>query len=232
MTAKTQAPDPVYWTRSMSPTRDHDDPYYGVMRLAAGADSMAALRKMFPDGKADDLNFCLFSTSGVHGSYCTIEAAEAEPALGVTFLIVQPRIVGLRYGNCEPRTPEDFAFLKALRQSSRESVATIGGAAIPAPEGAPSGNEREAFLREFTGGSPEYRAWVWQGWQARAALAAPAPQAPVALPDVDLCRLISSHEVYQYHPGALNEFSHAVIAEFCRVNGITAPQTKEPTNDR
>lgn len=73
----------------------------------------------------------------------------------------------------------------------------------------------------------------WRGWQARAALAAPAPQAaPVALPDIDLCRLITAHEVYQYHPGALHEFAHEVIAEFCRVNGIPAPQTKEPTNDR
>lgn len=109
--------------------READNPYYGVMRLAHGGDAMAALRQMFPEGKADDLNFVLFSTSGVHGSYCTIEDAEAEPDLGVTFLIVQPRIVGLRYGNCEPRTPEDFAFLKALRASSREAIATIGGAA-------------------------------------------------------------------------------------------------------
>ena len=64
-------------------------------------------------------------------------------------------------------------------------------------------------------------------------LATPAPQAaPAELPDIDLCRLISTHEVYQYHPGALHEFAHEVIAEFCRANDIPAPQTKEPTNDR
>lgn len=117
-------------------------------------------------------------------------------------------------------------------------------APIQAPEGA---DERGAFkaameplgfrLRWCEGVPGVTDGWdnspaahAWQGWQARAALAAPAPQAPVALPDVDLCRLISSHEVYQYHPGALHEFSHAVIAEFCRVNGIPAP--KEPTHDR
>lgn len=136
---ENQAPDPAHWTRSMSATRDSDDPYYGVMRLATGADSMAALREMFPEGKADDLNFCLFSTSGVHGTYCTIEDAEAGEVSDVTFVVVQPRIVGIRYGNCEPRTPEDFAFLKTLRESSRQAVATIGGQAEPAAVQAPEG---------------------------------------------------------------------------------------------
>ena len=67
---------------------------------------------------------------------------------------------------------------------------------------------------------------------AYAALAAQRQAAMAELPDIDLCRLISTHEVYQYHPGALHEFAHEVIAEFCRVNGIPAPQTKEPANDR
>lgn len=98
------------------------------MRLAHGADAMAALREMFPEGKADDLNFVLFSTSGVHGSYCSIEAAEAEPDLGVTFLIVQPRIVGLRYGKGEQRLPEwmveRYGYAKARRIGV---VAMVGG---------------------------------------------------------------------------------------------------------
>lgn len=99
---------------------------------------MEGLRQMFPEGKANDLNFCLFSTSGVHGTYSTIEAAEEMMARGnkhedgepgtpsVTFLIVHPRIVCLRYGNCDPKTAEDIAFLKTLRQSSWEAVQTIG----------------------------------------------------------------------------------------------------------
>jgi hypothetical protein len=94
---------------------------------------MEALRRMFPDGEANDLNFVLFSTSGIHGSYCTIEDVEQErmndnldyePHL--TFLIVHPRICCLRYGNCIPKTEDDFTYLKKLRASSREAVKEIG----------------------------------------------------------------------------------------------------------
>lgn len=113
------------WERLSSRGIDPDSPYYCVMKLVG--DGMAALREMFPNGEANGLNFVLFSTSGVHGTYATIEAVEDKPAIGLTFLIVQPRIVGLKYGNCEPKTPEDFAFLKKLRASSWRAVATIGG---------------------------------------------------------------------------------------------------------
>ena len=101
---------------------------------------MAALRKFFPDGQANDMNLVLFSTSGVHGTYGTIEEAEADIARGnknedgeeitphVTFLIVQPRIVCLRYGNCEPKTADDIAFLKMLRETSWKATADIGRA--------------------------------------------------------------------------------------------------------
>lgn len=44
----------------------------------------------------------------------------------VTFLIVQPRIVCLRYGNVLPKTKDDIDFLKKLRASSHEAVAKIG----------------------------------------------------------------------------------------------------------
>lgn len=92
------------------------------------ADGMQHLRDIFPDGQANEMNFMLFSTSGVHGSYCTIEKVEKDPELRcVTFLVVQPRIVRLSYGNCYPKTAEDFAFLKKLRASSREAMTKIGG---------------------------------------------------------------------------------------------------------
>jgi hypothetical protein len=105
---------------------------------ARDADGMRALRNVFPEGEADDLNFCLFSTSGVHGMYTTIEEAEADWKRGgkdedgepttpsVTFLIVQPRIVCLRYGNCLPENEEDFAYLKRLRETSLKAAAKIG----------------------------------------------------------------------------------------------------------
>lgn len=101
------------------------------------ADGMRALREMFVGGP-DEMNFVLFSTSGVHGSYSTIEDAEEMMARGnkyedgeegipeVTFLIVHPRICTLRHGNCQPKTAEDISFLKALRSSSWEAVQAIG----------------------------------------------------------------------------------------------------------
>ncbi len=94
---------------------------------------MAALRQIFPEGQADELNFALFSTSGVHGMYNTIEEAEEhlqkpteETSGSVTFLIVHPRIVCLRYGNCEPQNAEDIAYLKKLRASSWKAAKEIG----------------------------------------------------------------------------------------------------------
>jgi hypothetical protein len=104
-------------------------------------DGMRALREFFPKGEANEFNVCLFSTSGVHGTYTTIEAAEEEWSLQpldedderpsppqVTFLIVQPRICTVRHGNCIPESQEDFDYLKKLRQSSWGELQKIGRA--------------------------------------------------------------------------------------------------------
>jgi hypothetical protein len=109
---------------------------------------MSALRHFFPDGEADEMNFVLFSTSGIHGSYVTLEEIEASlKKYGVkdwgdddgpddylhpevTVLIVQPRICTLRHGNAE-FTIDDVEFLKRLRASSHRAVQTIG---MPDPE--------------------------------------------------------------------------------------------------
>lgn len=98
-------------------------------------DGMQALREKFPDGKADDLNFVLFSTSGVIGSYTTIEESEATfmesgARVAVTFVIVAPRIIRIEYGNCQPESAEDYAFLKRLRETSWAAVAGIGRQAV------------------------------------------------------------------------------------------------------
>jgi hypothetical protein len=112
--------------------------HYNTFGVRTDRLGMQALRAMFPGGKANEMNFAVFSTSGVHGMYTTIEEAEAAVARGdkdedgedwepsVTFLVVQPRIVCLRYGNCHPRTAEDFAFLRQLRASSWAAVQLIG----------------------------------------------------------------------------------------------------------
>jgi hypothetical protein len=86
--------------------------------------AMDALKAMFPEGEANEMNFVLFSTSGVHGSYTTIEEALAEDG-DVTFLIVQPRIVCLRYGNV-PVTAENVNYLKKLRATSSNKARQIG----------------------------------------------------------------------------------------------------------
>jgi hypothetical protein len=114
---------------------------------------MAALRNLFPDGEANDLNVVLFSTSGVHGSYTTIEEIEAglqkygdEPDFGgedwpddwhdneLTVLIVQPRLCTVRHGNITV-TLADIPFLKKLRESSHRELCQIG---MPARGDAPN----------------------------------------------------------------------------------------------
>jgi hypothetical protein len=96
--------------------------YYSTNKIET-AEAMKTLHKIFPDAQADENNFVLFSTSGVHGSYCTIEDCETlDDVDTVTFLIIKPRIVQTNYGNCRPETPEDFEFLKKLRETSRAIV--------------------------------------------------------------------------------------------------------------
>jgi len=109
--------------------------HYSIMRKRSGFNGMELLRDAFPDAKADGLNVVLFSTSGVHGTYNTIEEVEAtingtaedgDQCDEITFLIVHPRLVSLRYGNCHPRNADDIDYLKRLRASSHEELAKIG----------------------------------------------------------------------------------------------------------
>lgn len=123
--------------------------YYNIWVISSGG--VADLRKMFGDPpQADEMNFALFSTSGVHGSYTTIEAIEEslvkygpDPAFmddgheaeipddyvvpSLTVGVYHPRIIGVGYGNVRV-VLEDVPFLKALRQSSWDAVQRIGRA--------------------------------------------------------------------------------------------------------
>jgi hypothetical protein len=120
-----------YW-KNLDKSRP-DSAHYSVMSLDE-ASGMEGLRGMFPDAKADGMNFVLFSTSGVHGTYNTIEEAENalsnpdddESSNQVTFVIVHPRLVSLRYGVCYPENKDDIEFLKKLRESSYKAVLEIG----------------------------------------------------------------------------------------------------------
>jgi hypothetical protein len=99
--------------------------YYTATKVETSA-AMTTLREWFPEGLANDLNVVLFSTSGVHGTYTTIEQAEeSKEPTEITFLVLRPRTVQTFYGNCRPETADDFAFLKRLRASSREILGRL-----------------------------------------------------------------------------------------------------------
>lgn len=125
--------------------REREGAHYNIWHLSR---DVADLRKMFPDATANEMNFALFSTSGVHGSYTTIEEIEdslkkygtspdflndeSEESVpddwcgnDLTVAVYHPRIIGIGYGNVEVKL-EDVEFLKALRESSWKAVQAIG----------------------------------------------------------------------------------------------------------
>lgn len=129
------------------PVENRGEPgYYTVYGTGhAGPDAaIEELRRHFAkDEDVNDLNFVLFSTSGVHGSYVTIEDIEQSmarypdgPPPGdhpddyvipeITFLIVRPRIVTLTYGNATLRNLDDIQWAKRVRWLSAAAVAKIG----------------------------------------------------------------------------------------------------------
>ena len=121
--------------KNIDKTRQGESAHYSIMRLVENGSGMKALRELSPDGEADELNFVLFSTSGIHGSYNTIEDAELflqgknpEGHPNITFLIIHPRLVALRYGICTPTSQDDINYLKKLRDSSYCAVMNTGKA--------------------------------------------------------------------------------------------------------
>lgn len=98
--------------------------------------TMADLRAIFPTpDDVNEMNIVLFSTSGIHGHYLTIEHAERtlidppededERDATLTVLVLHPRCVTMRFGTI-PVTLADIPYLKALRQRSWEVIPTIG----------------------------------------------------------------------------------------------------------
>jgi hypothetical protein len=91
---------------------------------------------LFPDGEANEMNFALFSTSGVHGTYSTIEDVirshylpkdneEYLEEMSVTVLVIHPRLVCMKYGHVYFKE-EHIDFLKKLRDSSKQAIMKIG----------------------------------------------------------------------------------------------------------
>ncbi len=126
--------------------------HYSVFRLQDQEAGVDALREFFVSGP-DEMNLVLFSTSGVHGCYTTIEDIERsgqawgwEPWTGdddppkdwpgrdegrdwsllLTFTIFQPRIVCARYGRVRVRSQAEVDYLRSLRDASAKVAASIG----------------------------------------------------------------------------------------------------------
>ncbi len=119
--------------------------HYNIWNISSGG--VSGLRHMFPEAEADEMNFVLFSTSGVHGTYTTIEKIEdslikygENPTFlekeddeypddyygnALTVTVYHPRIIGIGYGNVEVKL-EDISFLKKLRESSWDVIRKIG----------------------------------------------------------------------------------------------------------
>lgn len=117
--------------------------HYNIFSLKPDR-GMAFLKLFFPDGEANVMNFALFSTSGIHGSYTTIEEIEASLELhgedpgfdpedapdtwtgnDLTVVVVQPRLVSMTYGDVTV-SKADIPYLKKLRESSWKAAQGIG----------------------------------------------------------------------------------------------------------
>lgn len=121
-------------------------------------------------------------------------------------------------------------------------AAMLNGAPIPAPEGAQL--PEPAFTLRWDEHSGQYKvnkpginyAECYTADQMRAALAAPAPQAPVALTDLQIYAIWEQACVDSDVCNEVVRLRSAVPVVRAILNAASripaAPQTKEPTNDR
>jgi hypothetical protein len=97
--------------------------YYTVRRLH----TMADLRRTLPaTGQADARNWGFLSTSGVHGSYATLDEIEAQIAERdtpptITVLVLKPRTCTLLYGDIEISLA-DIPYLRELVRTTLHQV--------------------------------------------------------------------------------------------------------------
>lgn len=87
------------------------------------------LRDMFPDGKCSWMNFVMFGTSGVHGTYDTLNDIEkllqgASQHGDLTVVLVQPRMALFSYGRLFVKL-DDIPFLRQLEESSAKALAAF-----------------------------------------------------------------------------------------------------------
>lgn len=107
-------------------------PHYKNFSLDKHEQNINYLKKYFGEdcSNVDEMNLIMFSTSGVHGNYTTIEEIEYsiknklteyddDYCKYITILIIRPRIVSMIYGNIHVETLEDIKYLKKLRSTSK-----------------------------------------------------------------------------------------------------------------
>jgi len=103
--------------------------HYTTQRL----ESFQDIEEFFPEAEADDLNWFFTGTSGVHGTYTTLEEIEKAwditdgeqegyEGRNVTVLIVKPRMVTCVYGDVTIETKEQLSFLKKLAESTKKII--------------------------------------------------------------------------------------------------------------
>lgn len=93
-------------------------------------ESMEDIRAIFPaPDDVNSMNLIIFSTSGIHGSYSTIEDVEKsildEDPSNLTVQIIQPRCVTFGFGSI-PVELSDIPYLKELRKMSWNVMSKIG----------------------------------------------------------------------------------------------------------
>ncbi|MCY4584281.1 MAG: hypothetical protein OXE50_16025 [Chloroflexi bacterium] len=98
---------------------------YSTTEILDTNDKMwSTIKSIFPDNRADKMNWLLCSTSGIHGSYTTLDEIEKDPAFSeypkfITILIIQPRRCHLFYtGELEIRDNKDITWLRNMIESS------------------------------------------------------------------------------------------------------------------
>ena len=116
----------------------------------ATVETIEPIKVLFPTGVADNKNVVIFSTDGTDGATTTIEEfeeafrilrgnsnntditdddieeADATVSNGITYVILQPRIIKTYCGVCVPSSLEEIEYLKKLRDSSKEVLSKLG----------------------------------------------------------------------------------------------------------
>lgn len=137
-----ERPDTEYWKSITGKMGAH----YNTYALTDPELGIPALKELFGKDECDDLNFLLLGTSGVHGSYTKLnELEESTKKYGfgrwtdeendppddrhyspeITFVVVQPRLVCIRFGNALLRSQEDIDWLRKVARTVTPAVESI-----------------------------------------------------------------------------------------------------------